>query len=267
MHNNALARLVQRGHQLLRDDHLAHQGVNRCSVQLKEVSKHRNGNAVVDVAVGEEVGSQALLLDLPRQHCSYGVGIIEKIPHLGIHLLVDDVVGGLLPVPVPHGLRCSHHVLSHRLRRAHQSLALAAPQLLVVALANHSPASVIFVGAQVRDLDQHGGDQVDALQQLKVDVHVERHLPGLLNLFLLGGTENPLMLPLRKKTLSNQFLAASTELDVKEGVVRILDGSVPEPAEPKLDHGPVVQDLGHRVRVMHRVLEVGHEHQIASLVP
>lgn len=39
----------------------------------------------------------------------------------------------------------------------------------------------------VGDLDEHCGDQVHALQQLQVDVHVERHLTLLLNLLLLLG--------------------------------------------------------------------------------
>ena len=41
-----------------------------------------DGNGVVDVAVGEEVGAQALLLDLPRQHLPHPVRIVEQIPHL-----------------------------------------------------------------------------------------------------------------------------------------------------------------------------------------
>ena len=149
----------------------------------------------------------------------------------------------------------------------YQSLALATPQLLIVTLADHPPASVVFVGAQVRDLDQHSRDQVYTLKQLEIDVHVERHLPSLLDLLLLRRSENPLMLPLGQKTLSYQFLAAAAKLDVKECVVRVLDGSMSEPTKSKLDHGPVVEDLGDWVGMMHRVLEVRHEHQIASLVP
>ena len=39
--------------------------------------------------------------------------------HLGVHLLVDDVVPRLLPVPVPHGLAGRNHVLTHALRGPH----------------------------------------------------------------------------------------------------------------------------------------------------
>jgi hypothetical protein len=41
-----------------------------------------DGDGVVDVAVGEEVGAQALLLDLPRQHLAHAVRIVEQVPHL-----------------------------------------------------------------------------------------------------------------------------------------------------------------------------------------
>ena len=40
---------------------------------------------------------------------------------------------------------------------------------------------------EVGNLDEHGGHLVDALQQLQVDVHVEGHLPGLLDVLLLRG--------------------------------------------------------------------------------
>jgi hypothetical protein len=42
-----------------------------------------------------------------------------EIPYLAIHLVVDDVVPGLLPVAVPHGLAGRHHVFPHALRRPH----------------------------------------------------------------------------------------------------------------------------------------------------
>ena len=45
------------------------------------------------------------------------------------------------------------------------------------------------------------------------------------------------------------------------------DLGVPEPTEPQLDHGPVVQDLGQGVGVGYGVLQVGHQHQVTSLEP
>jgi len=41
---------------------------------------HRDG--IVDLGVGEEVGPQCLLLDLPRQHFSHLVGLVEQVPNL-----------------------------------------------------------------------------------------------------------------------------------------------------------------------------------------
>jgi hypothetical protein len=41
-----------------------------------------DGDGVVDVAVGKEVGAQALLLDLTGQHLAHAVRIVEQVPHL-----------------------------------------------------------------------------------------------------------------------------------------------------------------------------------------
>ena len=67
--------------------------------------------------------------------------------------------------------------------RTQQGLPLAHPQLMVELLADHPAPGIEFVGRHVRDLQQHGRHQVDALQQLQVDVHVERHLAPLLHLW------------------------------------------------------------------------------------
>lgn len=55
--------------------------------------------------------------------------------------------------------------------------------------------------SHVGDLQQHGRDEVDALQQLQVDVHVVGQQAALLYLLLLRGT---LMLPLGHQALRNQ---------------------------------------------------------------
>ena len=46
-------------------------------------------------------------------------------------------------------------------------------------------------GAKKARLEQHRTEQVDALEQVQVDVHVEGHLPPLLELLLLGGAVVP----------------------------------------------------------------------------
>lgn len=71
----------------------------------------------------------------------------------------------------------------------------AAITLCVIKFSPGQPTS------HVGDLQQHGGDKVDALQQLQVDVHVVGQQATLLNLLLLWGT---LMLPLRHQALHNQ---------------------------------------------------------------
>ena len=67
-------------------------------------------------------------------------------------------------------------------------VSLKVPELLVVGLGDHPAARVELVRRHVGDLDEHGRHEVHALQHLEVDVHVERHLPLLLDLLLLLGT-------------------------------------------------------------------------------
>ena len=50
MLHDALGELIQRGHQLLRDDHLGEQGVDTVVIQLEHLSQLGDADAVVDVA-------------------------------------------------------------------------------------------------------------------------------------------------------------------------------------------------------------------------
>lgn len=57
-----------------------------------------------------------------------------------------------------------------------QWLSLAHPQLMVELFADHPATGIKLVGRHVRDLQQHGWHQVHTLQELQINVHVERHL-------------------------------------------------------------------------------------------
>ena len=106
--------------------------------------------------------------------------------YLGVHLVVNDQLLAPLPVSVPHGLGSRDNVLAHRLGRSDEGLPFAGSKLLVVRLRDHPPASVELVCGHVGDLHEHGGHEVDALEHLEVDVHVEGNLALLLHLLLLG---------------------------------------------------------------------------------
>lgn len=57
-----------------------------------------------------------------------------------------------------------------------QWLPLAHPQLVVELFADHPATGIKLVGRHIRDLQQHGWHQVHTLQELQINVHVERHL-------------------------------------------------------------------------------------------
>ena len=96
---------------------------------------------------------------------------------------------------------------------------------------------------------------------------MEGHLAHLLDLLLVTAPEDLLVHPLGQEALSDQLIVPTAELDVKQSVVIIPDLAVTEAAESELDQGPVVHDLSDEVAVVHRVLEVGHEHQVPGRVP
>lgn len=60
--------------------------------QLKHVRQLHQGDGVIHVGVGEEVSAQTLLLDLQTQHLPDTICFMEQVPHLGIHLLIQEQV-------------------------------------------------------------------------------------------------------------------------------------------------------------------------------
>lgn len=129
-----------------------------------------------------------MLLDLVQQHLLDRILVEEKVPHLGIHLLVDDEVATQLVIAHTHRLRGGHHVLAHRLGNAHQRLLFTLAQLIEEGARDQLFAHIELVEGDLRYLEQHGGDQVHTLDQVHVDVLVEGHLTALLQLALLRGS-------------------------------------------------------------------------------
>jgi hypothetical protein len=82
VHHHRARGVVQRGHQLLVDDHFADHRVHDGAVQLKHLRQLLHRDGVVDVRVREQVGAKRLFLDQPLQHCSHLVGLVEQIPNL-----------------------------------------------------------------------------------------------------------------------------------------------------------------------------------------
>merc|ERR1719210_1850975 len=223
------------------------EGVDTVLLQLEHLGQDGDVDAVIDVAVGEQVCPHTLLLYLSGQHFPDRVSIIEQIPDLGIHLVIDNEIASLLPVSVPHCLAGSHNMFPHTLWRTNQRLSLRTSQLLIVRFTNHPPPGVVLVGSKIRDLNEHGGDQVDTFQKLQINVHVEWHLSCLLNLLLFTTSQDLLVLSLGQQSLSDQFLASTSKLNVKKSIVRVLDLSMSKSAKAQLHNGPVVQDLSHRI--------------------
>lgn len=185
-------------HEFFVDNHLTNDRMNDRFPEFEHRRQRLHRNGIVDVRVSKKISAKALLSYQTGQHRANGVGLIEQIPDFGVHLLVDDVRVTRRPMPVSHRLGRRNDMLSHALRRPDETLPLARPQLLVERLGDHASAGVELVRGHVRYLDQHRRYEVHALEQLEVYVHVERHLPLLLDLFLLFAA---FVLALRSKKL------------------------------------------------------------------
>lgn len=116
MQNDGFSWVVQRRHQLLIDDHLADQRVDLALGKLEHFRQIRHTDRGVHIGIGEQVGAQRFLLDELGQHFADAVGFVEQIPHLDVHLLVDDEVGTGVPVSVAHCFGGRNYVLTHGFR-------------------------------------------------------------------------------------------------------------------------------------------------------
>mmetsp|Transcript_34038 Transcript_34038/g.75462 ORF Transcript_34038/g.75462 Transcript_34038/m.75462 type:complete len:380 (+) Transcript_34038:1188-2327(+) len=154
-------------------------------------------------------------------------------------------------------------MVAHILRGASEVLAVVCVQDAVEGLADHALLGVQGVGCHVRHLEQHGGDQVDGLNHLQGDVHVEGHLAALLHQLLLRS----LLLVLgHGHTLCKQLLDVPASIEVIQACMCLNDEAIAECCKTQLSHGPVVQDLRGDVHVLHAVLQVAHQQHVASTV-
>ena len=189
----------------------------------------------------------------------------EERPHFGVEFLVDDEVVAVVPFAALHGLEGSHHVFPHAFRVSHQVLLVVFPQHVVEILADNLPAPFKLVRRHVRDLNEHGTKEVDALEQFEVDVHVVGHLLRLLLLLLL---RSAVVLALWQESLSQQLPGPPGTLYFNQVVMRLLDEAKAKGAKAELHGGSVVEnlDLDWHSRQSHILLQMRHQHQVSRLV-
>ena len=177
--------------------------------QLEHEREVLDADRLVDARVAEQVGAQRLLLDLLGEHELDIARLGHQVPHLVVHLLVDEELHAVAPLAVAHGARGGHHVLAHVLRRSDHGLAFAELELIVELLADHALLRLVLARRHERHLDEHRRHQVHALEQLQVDVHVKGYEAlTLLGLLLLG----LLHVALQHHALGEQLLGSIANL-------------------------------------------------------
>lgn len=156
-------------------------------------------------------------------------------------------------------------MVSGVLGRSSEDLSLVVLQHAAVGLADNS---LLHIGrraglGQQRDLEEHAACQVHTLEELEVDVHVERQLSLLLEALLLG---RHLVISLHHDTLSKQLLLTAAAADLLQSVLSLVDKTLSEGTETNLDQSSVVEDLALDIEIGDVLLQMRHQHHITSLV-
>lgn len=275
--------LIERGVELLVPDHLGDERGRGREGEGEGRGEVCERDGRVEGGVGEEVRSESLLLDFPamarargsadcskrqwnrknapRQHVLDGLLARHQVPHLDAVNELDT----LLPVSRLERLGRLHDVIALVLGRSGKDL--------TVGVVEHAPERArddlllhLGVVAGLRhegNLEEHRRDEVRALEELEVDVHVEGELALALDLVLFGRKGR---VPLCLDSLREELLDALGGENLLEGRLGLADEAEAEGAKADLDDGPVVEDLGSDVRAADCVLEMGHEEHVARRV-
>jgi hypothetical protein len=272
--------LVKRSNQLFTPNHLACDRGDGTARQGKGSGEEVEGKAVVVRSVGEQIRSKTLLLDfsvdeeristcyhkairvptyyLPRQSLLDLGRVLQQGPDLDR----QDEVLGLFPMSVLQSLAGLHDVVSCTLGRSHKGLPVGLLEKPPERPANGLSLGLVSVErSQQGDLDQHGRDEESSLEELEVDVHVERQKTPLFDEFLLRGV-------LRESldSLSQQLLGTLRGKDLEQGRLTFGKVTLLEGGKTDLNDDSVVQDLSGDVGVLDRVLEVAHQEHVPGLV-
>lgn len=173
-------------------------------------------------------------------------------------------VTALFPFAVLQRLAGLHDMVTRALRRTSEDLAVREVEQPAERLRDQFALLLLAIDAcEQRDFHKHTRDEERSLEELRVDVHVERQLPLLLRFLLLG---TKLLVPLRVCALRQELLDALRVEDILQRGLRLADEAHPERTQPNLNDGAVVQDLGCDVRLVDGLLEVRHEQHVPGAV-
>ncbi len=144
----------------------------------------------------------------------------------------------MLPVGFVQLLRCVDDVVSVVLRGKLEGLCVIDFNKLLEAFADHSLVYCELILSNVGDLKEHGCDHVDALEELKVYVHVIRDLSSLLLLLKFNR-----FIRLSADSLSENLPETRCRLYLREYLVALFDQPESECSHADLSDSAVVQDL------------------------
>ena len=120
---------------------------------------------------------------------------------------------------------------------------------------------------ELRHLNEHAGDKINAFKQLEIDVHVERKLPGFFYLLLLRSKEDIAMSCKSGQPLKEELLHSLCLYDFAQCLFTLLDQSASKGTETELNQSSIKKSLCFDIGVRDIRLDVGHiEHVTSSVV-
>mmetsp|Transcript_22937 Transcript_22937/g.65130 ORF Transcript_22937/g.65130 Transcript_22937/m.65130 type:complete len:702 (-) Transcript_22937:90-2195(-) len=257
--HNRRGGLVPRSQELLVDDHLGHDRVDRVGIHLKEVAQALLADRGKVAAVREHVRAEGLLLDAPREHVAHLVAVLEEVPHGEL----EHKVGCLLPVAKRERARGGEDVVAGVLRRASEDLVRVVAGEAAELEANGVLALELGAG-HVRHLEEHGRGEEDGVEQVEVDVLVEGHQAALLLLLLVEVAVAVAIAP--TEALGKELLLLLVATDLHQAAVGLLEKLLAEGGKAELHHHAVEEDLGVHLDGVDLVLEAAHEQEVTGVV-
>mmetsp|Transcript_39332 Transcript_39332/g.98962 ORF Transcript_39332/g.98962 Transcript_39332/m.98962 type:complete len:371 (+) Transcript_39332:267-1379(+) len=265
LHEQVLRGLIPERSDLLLDHHLRHDRMHNLGRQIEHTDQLIQVERVIYRGVREQVGSQALGLDLFLDHVPH-LGSIVWMPDIDVlpKLQVLNRSASALPIALLESLRCADDSLLGVLRWPCEDLLV----VLIQCAPEHTRDDPLVgrvdrLHGQVGHLQKHRTEVVCAVEHLQIDVHVVRKLPQSLRALLLRSPVCKLGI---RQALCQELPGLVVHAYSHQVVVRFLDFAKTEGAQAHLSQDAVVENLNMDVRLQGLLLEIGEVQQITCLL-
>lgn len=168
------------------------------------------------------------------------------------------MLNGCFPVRFIKSTGCEDNAVSVLLSSKMEGTAIVELNQSLETAADNSLVHGVLVLSVVGDLQHHSADEVAAVKNLQVNLHMEGNL-SLVFLKLIFAS----FVQLSAETLSKEFLVLGVVANIGKQVVSLLDSAKSEGSKTSLGEGTIVENLiidhvavGINVRLQHDVFGI-----------